>query len=36
MYNPVIVCKVLGFFGDWLYGEGYTDYVLEPNYKEDV
>lgn len=33
MYNPIIVCAVLEYFGYWLYDEAYTDYKLSANYQ---
>lgn len=35
MHNPIIVCKVLEHFGNWLYDEKYTDYKVQANYKDD-
>jgi hypothetical protein len=32
MYNPIVICHVLEFFGNWLYDERFTDYKIEGNF----
>lgn len=36
MHNPLIICNVFEYFGDWLYDERFTDFKITANYEKNV